>query len=207
METSFGNDLFAVFQAPPNDFDGLADEYTTGAALVGGTGHFDHLGSSASTSGIWIHAGFTRVGSSGVQKIYIIKENFDPVTPSYLISTTGGTLTAAAATTLCGWIENTGAQGLNVSLAHAIVSDFVATEAQMLSQFSQRAPTTAFSTPTYTYLSCDDETAPEVDKGSTAANFTKTGTFAADATMPAEWLRTQPLNYPQRSAQRVLLTM
>jgi len=180
--------LWVYYQFPPDDTNAAIAEYHTGASQPGTT-HDDSLGSNASLTGKWIHLAFTRRASDGNQNVYALTEGFNPASPSFLISPSVGTLTTENANTIDVWRDNAtdGDVGNGLSIAHVIICQGELTQAQVLQQFQQRGPTDAVKAFSYTYLACKDETAPEVDLGSTATNFTKSSTFAADATYPLEW--------------------
>lgn len=152
--------------------------------------------SGASAYTHWIHFAITRDVSTTAIFAYFLLEGFNPASPSYLITPSRGNQSASG-TTLGLWTDVSDLTSLGGNaFGHWIQYAGVLTEAQVLAQFQQRAPTATVAAGTYTYLPCNDATTVHVDAGSTATNFTPTGSFNNFASEPVEWASAPVNSYP-----------
>lgn len=139
--------------------------------------------------GKWLHTAVTRNNTTGATFAYFLLSGFNPASPSFLITPSLGNTTVHA--TDCAlftdYDDQFNAFPNGLGLGHWIEYAGVLTQAQCLAQFAQRAPTATVLAGTYTYLDCMTAASVEVDAGSTASNFTKSGTFVSFASQPSEW--------------------
>lgn len=182
--------FWTAFQDDAANGDDIEVEYKTGAS----TNNDVSIGSNASLVGKWIHFAFVYTHSTGAQSIYVLTEGFNPASPSFLLSPSVGTTSATLPTIVDVFSDvRDDLPFVNGKIGHVIVAPFAPTQAQVIAQFQQRAPTAAFSgAGSYTYLACTDAANVEIDAGTTASNFTKTGSFTDSTEQPLEWAAQAP---------------
>lgn len=181
-----------VYQYPPDALGGgLVTELNTPgfAALL--------LGDNPTLDGVWVHLGFTWNAGTTDQFLYALTEGFNSGAPAFLIPpANAGTEPAwqPNPTTAFVWTDDLFGSdpGIDVALGHVIIVDSVLTQAEIIAQFQQRAPTATVMASNYTYLDMLDPATVEVDMGSTAQNFAKTPGFAVEAGEPSEWAIVPP---------------
>lgn len=164
------------------------DIFQSWQLLTGGTGAV--LGSNAALVGKWIHWGYSYVALTTTLTLYAILEGFNPASPSFLLSTSA-TVKAPLNNTTFLWNDNSGDIGIGLSEAHWISAGVAMSQAQVLAQFGQRAPTSVVTAVAYSYLDMST-TNPTTDLGSIASNFTATNNsggaaFTIDPSQPSDW--------------------
>lgn len=200
VASSLPGSIFNIYQLPSDDLDFPNQhvlEYKTGD-FPGTNTNFDiPIGSSIGLSGKWVHLCWTK-NAAGDQHIYALTEGFDPISPSFLLSPTAVGNVAGSLSlpdSLNPWVDyatNTSEIGTNIILGRVIAASVEVTQAQAITQFQQRAPTSVITAVNYTYLSMTDASAPEVELGTTGVNFSKTGSFSTFASEPSEWMPPPP---------------
>jgi hypothetical protein len=177
------------FQDDPADGDDIEtfSSSTTGSPVT------QVVGSNSALVGKWIHIGLTR-NVSGNTNFYVLTEGFNPSSPTFLFtpSNPGTTCGVDDGGNTLVWNDNSSDLGIGISIGHFIQCNVELTQAQVISQFQQRAPISTVTGGTYTYLVCDgdDLTNVATDTGNVATNFTGNttgGSFSADTTQPQEW--------------------
>ncbi len=204
-------DGFLSYQFPPDDPtspDDIVAEYKTGNLTIGATTHDDPLVSSSSVYGTWVHYGHTYDLTTGTQGLYIVKEGINPVSPAWLTPTNvAGNLSNASLYKTNLWIDSAaeGDVGQGMALGHWVLSPFVATQAQIVAQMMQRAPTSDFlAGGNCTYFSMTDPTTlPTPDIGPISAVYAKSGSsFTGLSTFPSDWGSTPSVVTPYGSRLR-----
>ncbi len=184
-----GGSMCAVGQDPPDDGD---DTYVF---LKGSDGTTNKGGgvANSTTDGHWVHIAivFTGNTTAGSVNLYAALEGFNPASPSYLYTVNQGGVDPAR-TTGTTYIFTDGDIDLpgGARIGHVILTPQALTEAQLLAQFAQRAPTAVVTGGgSYTYLSCTDAANVHVDSGTFATNFTAAGAgvFSDSQDQPSEW--------------------
>lgn len=140
------------------------------------------------------HCAWT-VSAANAAKFYLLREGFNPSSPSYVITPAQGTI-ASDVTQSSLWIQGTDGnwQTQTVELARSILLGAELSEAQVLALFRQRAPTAAVTAVAYNWLNGNDAATIEVDHGSAGQNWTKTGaSFTGRAWQPIEWISANPI--------------
>ena len=181
---------FELYRTPPDDANpnDLYLFYRTA-----GGGQDVNIADSSVAYGHWIHIAWTQ-SAALAGNFYAAFEGF-AATPTYLITPSRGTIVNAS-TRIEAWTEKDQATitvATSIRQAHLIAAEAELTEAQVLSQWRQRAPTSTVTAVDNLYLACNDAANVEDDQGSPGTNWTKTGTFAAALGQPSEWGGMPPL--------------
>lgn len=164
------------------------DIFQTWQLLTGSSGAA--LGSNAALINKWIHWAYSYVLSTSTLTIRAMLEGFNPSSPSFLLNTAVVVKVPVNNTTFL-WNDNSGDLGIGLSQAHWIATSSAMSQAQVLAQFGQRAPTSVVTASAYSYLDMAS-TNPTNDLGSIASNFTAAnnsgGTaFTIDPSQPSDW--------------------
>lgn len=177
--------FWTFFQNDVPDGNNIIAEYK-----VGVTDTNTPIGTNAALVGHWVHWCYTFNQGTGAQHLYALLEGFSPNSPSFLTSTNIGVSTIGLPTNVNAFDDAPGGGdhfpgGLN---ARMVLTPQELTQAQALAQFSQRAPTGVITGGgAYTLLACTSAANVQLDAGTTASNFTKSGTFTDSSDQPLEW--------------------
>lgn len=195
-----------VFQTPPDDAN--PNIFRFDYAITSSTGGNIQIGDS-SLYLKWVHWAVS-VSSTQNAIFYAILEGFNPASPSYLVHSSSTAVRSNADTCrFCIEASDNTTVATSTQQGHLIISEFEASESEILAQFQQRAPTSAFSGHDHLYLPCNNSAAPNDDQGNPGTDWTLTGTFAGAANQPSEWSGVQPFSTvaSQRVNRNMLLRL
>jgi len=180
-----------IYQTPGDDAVPHKLRFDYATSTTAGTSVDIAAGSSVYNK--WVHWAIS-VSSTQQAVLYAILEGFNPASPSYLVHSSVGTVRSDAdMARFCIEASDNTTVATNTRQGHLIVSEFEPTEAEILAQFAQRAPTAAFAAHDHLYLPCNDAANVNDDQGNPGTNWTLTGTFAGAANQPFEWSGLPPL--------------
>lgn len=156
----------------------------------------------------WRHAAITCDSDGNPLDIYLIAEGFNQGSPSYIYrntDTTNGMYNQSGTVKLGVWCDAAAAdedQGNTIRIAHVIVYGSVLSEASILAQFKQRAPTGAAAI----YYPCSASASIGTDSSGNGRNATvaHSASFSDVADEPSDWATAvSDLPIAATAAQRV----
>lgn len=157
--------------------------------ISGGATEKTTITSLASIVGKGVHLAYTRNTATGAQNVYAA---FEGSPGTLLITPTVGSYDGGAGfgSTIQFLADSDGDLGTGVIVARSLLVQAELTQAQVIAQFGQRAPTAAVTAASYSLLGMQNAAAPNIDIGSTATNFatdTSAGSFSDNAWQPTDW--------------------